>query len=50
MQKEQIVENCALNEELADTLIAISVIAKRLAQKLRAENQKEGATSNEQNE
>ena len=44
MQKEQIVENGALNEELADTL------AKRLAQKLRAENQKEGATSDEQNE
>ena len=50
MQKEQIVENGALNEELADTLIAISVIAKRLAQTLRAENQKEGATSDEQNE
>ena len=50
MQNEQIVENSALNEELADTLIAISVIAKRLAQKLRAETQKEGATSDEQNE
>ena len=29
MQKEQIVENSALNEELADTLIAISVIAMK---------------------
>lgn len=42
MQSEQTVADKALNEELADTLIAISVIAKRLAQKLQAGNQKEG--------
>ena len=30
------------NEELADTLIAISVVAKRLATKLRAEETRKG--------
>ena len=38
-----------LDEELADVLIAISVIAKRLARKLQATNQ-EGGTTDGKNE
>jgi hypothetical protein len=36
-----------LDEELADVLIAISVIAKRLARKLQAVNQEGGTTDGE---
>lgn len=36
-----------LDEELTDVLIAISVIAKRLARKLQAVNQEGGATDGE---
>lgn len=39
-----------IDEELIDTLIAISVVAKRLATKLRQSNIKNGGTDNEQNE
>lgn len=44
-----------LDEELADTLTAISVVSKRLAQKIKALNakeqfNKEGGTPNEQDE
>lgn len=42
-----------LDEELADTLTAISVISKRLAQKIKALSEKEnekGGQPNEQNE
>lgn len=42
--KEQASSLCNTDEELIDTLIAISVVAKRLAQKLRQEN-----TSKEEN-
>ncbi len=37
-------------EELIDTLIAISVVAKRLAANLRQQNKENGGTENEQNE
>lgn len=40
-----------LDEELADTLTAISVVSKRLAQKIKsAKEKKEGDTLHEQNE
>lgn len=42
-----------LDEELADTLTAISVVSKRLAQKIKAlsaKENKEGGTPNEQDE
>ncbi|OXS26890.1 MAG: hypothetical protein BI182_12225 [Acetobacterium sp. MES1] len=44
-----------LDEELADTLTAISVVSKRLAKKIKAlsameQEKKEGRVSNEQNE
>lgn len=44
-----------LDEELADTLTAISVVSKRLAQKIKAlstkeQEKKEGGTPNEQDE
>ena len=44
-----------LDEELADTLTAISVVSKRLAQKIKAlsakeQGKKKGGTINEQNE
>ena len=38
----------AADEELIDTLIAISVVAKRLARKL--QNEKKGESQDEQNE
>ncbi|MCD7921222.1 MAG: hypothetical protein LUG27_02005 [Clostridiales bacterium] len=40
----------AADEELIDTLIAISVVAKRLARKLQADMSKEGDRQHEQNE
>mgnify|MGYP006980037198 CR=1 FL=1 len=39
-----------IEEELIDTLIAISVVAKRLAANLRQQNAENGGTENEQNE
>lgn len=42
-----------LDEELADTLTAVSVVSKRLAQKIRAlseQEKKEGGTPNGQDE
>lgn len=39
-----------IDEELIDTLIAISVVAKRLATKLRQSNIENGGQANEQNE
>mgnify|MGYP003499265606 FL=1 len=39
-----------IEEELIDTLIAISVVAKRLAANLRQQNKENGGTENEQNE
>lgn len=39
-----------IEEELIDTLIAISVVAKRLAANLRQQNKENGGTKNEQNE
>ena len=51
MQTKDTVYTRALDEELADTLIAISVIAKRLAQKLRQEmSEEKGVPTHEQNE
>ena len=38
------------DEELVDTLIAISVVAKRLAANLRQQNTENGGSKNEQNE
>ena len=48
-------KNQQIDEELADTLTAISVVSKRLAQKIKALSAKElgkkkGGTINEQNE
>lgn len=51
MQKETIEKAAqpeAHDEELIDVLIAISVVAKRLARKLQSENKEEG--QHEQNE
>ncbi len=39
-----------IDEELIDTLIAISVVAKRLATKLRQSNIENGGQANEQDE
>ena len=39
-----------IEEELIDTLIAISVVAKRLATKLRQSNIENGGQANEQDE
>ena len=39
-----------IEEELIDTLIAISVVAKRLAANLRQQNKDNGGSKNEQNE
>ena len=43
------IKDTQLDEELADVLIAISVIAKRLARKLQTANQ-EGGTPDGENE
>ena len=48
-------KNQQIDEELADTLTAISVVSKRLAQKIKAlsakeQGEKKGGTINEQNE
>ena len=53
MQKESTVNSQpdeAIDEELIDTLIAISVVAKRLAAKLRKQNHENGGKCDEQNE
>jgi hypothetical protein len=53
MQKESTVNSQpdkAIDEELIDTLIAISVVAKRLAANLRKQNNENGGKSDEQNE
>lgn len=53
MQKESTEETACLtaeDEDLIDTLIAISVVAKRLASKLKTELTKEGESQDEQNE
>lgn len=43
--------NSEIDEELADVLIAISVVSKRLARKLTTlSNNKEGGKTNEQDE
>ena len=47
MQEEMNVGTPNLNEELADVLIAISVIAKRLARKLQEQNKDIGGQDNE---
>lgn len=40
----------AADEELIDTLIAISVVAKRLAAKLRQSNENQNGSENSKNE
>ena len=53
MQKESTERTACLSaedEDLIDTLIAISVVAKRLAGKLKTELTKEGESQNEQKE
>ena len=53
MQKESTVNSQpdkAIDEELIDTLIAISVVAKRLATNLRKQDNENGGKSDEQNE
>lgn len=53
MQKESTdnsQQDTAIDEELIDTLIAISVVAKRLAANLRKQNTENGGKDNEQNE
>ena len=53
MQKESTdngQQDTAIDEELIDTLIAISVVAKRLAVNLRKQNTENGGKDNEQNE
>ncbi len=47
MQDKTIDESNYVDEDLIDTLIAISVVAKRLAVKLREQNE---VSENEQNE
>ncbi len=47
MQEEMNVGTPNLDEELADVLIAISVIAKRLARKLQEQNKDIGGQDNE---
>ena len=46
-EKTESTRDTQLDEELADVLIAISVIAKRLARKLQAVNQEGGTTDGE---
>ena len=48
--KESSRENAANDEELIDTLIAISVVSKRLATKLKQENTEKEDNPSEQNE
>lgn len=43
-------QDTTIDEELIDTLIAISVVAKRLAANLRKQNTEIGGKDNEQNE
>ena len=43
-------QNCPADEELIDTLIAISVVAKRLAAKLRQSNEKQSESEEPKNE
>ncbi len=43
-------QDTTIDEELIDTLIAISVVAKRLAANLRKQNTEIGGNDNEQNE
>ena len=53
MQKESTVNSQpdeAIDEELIDTLIAISVVAKRLAANLSKQNNENGGKCDEQNE
>ncbi len=53
MQKESTdnsQQDTAIDEELIDTLIAISVVAKRLAANLRKQNTDNGGKDYEQNE
>ena len=53
MQKESTdnsQQDTAIDEELIDTLIAISVVAKRLAANLRKQNNENGGKCDEQNE
>ena len=53
MQKESTVNSQpdeAIDEELIDTLIASSVVAKRLAANLRKQNKENGGKCDEQNE
>ena len=53
MQKESTdnsQQDTTIDEELIDTLIAISVVAKRLAANLRKQNTENGGKDNEQNE
>lgn len=53
MQKESIVNSQpdkAIDEDLIDTLIAISVVAKRLAANLRKQNNENGGKNDEQEE
>ena len=53
MQKESIEKTAGLDgtdEELIDVLIAISVVAKRLAANLRKQNKENGGKCDEQNE
>ena len=53
MQKESTVNSQpdeAIDEELIDTLIAISVVAKRLAANLRKQTKETGGKCDEQNE
>ena len=47
---ERAAPTAAGDEDLIDTLIAISVVSKRLASKLRKEMTKEGERQDEQNE
>lgn len=51
MQTQSSSKDQQLDEELADTLTAISVVSKRLAQKIKALSaNKEGGAQDEQNE
>ena len=54
MQTETTVKDrsapAAVDEELIDVLIAISVVAKRLASNLRQQNTEKGGQADEQNE
>ena len=48
--KDRAAQPDSADEELIDTLIAISVVAKRLARKLTNQRTKEGDRQDEQNE